>query len=93
MPINLSIDIQKLKNEYVIKVNTKSGEVISNKYPDYTQRNILASNDQSLINNVWSWINSIRNLSNVTNESINNSTNSKTIYDIYQSFLTTIEGI
>lgn len=86
-------NIDSIKHHYKIQINTITGNIITAKYPDYAQRNIIASGNQDLITYTWAWINSIRDLSNITNESINNSTNSDTIYDIYQSFLTTIEGI
>ena len=71
-------------------VNVVAGEKITSKYPEYKQRNILASNDTEFITATWDWINSIRNLSNTTNDAINNAQNVQEIENIYQHFLSNL---
>lgn len=71
---------------YINKVNVKTGDVIVAVYPDYTQRNILASGDTALITSTWNWINSKRAIANTAKTNITNATTSKIVYDTYYDF-------
>lgn len=86
MPISFNKDLSSLKDEYIKKINDKTGEVILAVYPDFTQRNILASNDSTLIDNTWQWINSKRAIATTNKNIIINANSSKTIYDTYKDF-------
>jgi hypothetical protein len=86
MPINFENDLKLLQERYINKVNIRTGEIILAIYPDYTQRNILASGDIILINNTWNWINSKREIANIAKDTINNASTSKIIYDTFKNF-------
>lgn len=86
MPINFTKDLNLLKDDYITKVNNKTGEVILKTYPDYLQRNILASGDSELIKSTWEWIDGKRGIANVAKDKITNSGNSKLIYETYKEF-------
>ena len=60
----------KVRSVYKNHVNSEAAFYINAKYPEYKQRNILASGDSLLISQCWGYINSVRDLSNIANDKI-----------------------
>jgi hypothetical protein len=80
--------LDKIKSNMVSSVNSYASEKILSRYPDYLQRNILASGDADLITEAWDYINSIRDLSNSANDTISSAQDTQEIEAIYQDYLT-----
>jgi hypothetical protein len=81
-------NINGVRKYYKELINNLTGNTILTKYPDYSQRNILASGDADLITEAWDYINSIRDLSNSANDTISSAQDTQEIEAIYQDYLT-----
>jgi hypothetical protein len=92
MPVSFEKSLSELKEGYVNNVNAKTSEIILATYPDYTQRNIIASGDSALIEKTWDWINAKRLIANNTKAAMQSATSSKIIYDAYADFEKQIQG-
>jgi hypothetical protein len=87
----LPIDSIEVSRKYYKEfINELTGSKILAKYPDYTQRNILASGDTSFIESAWSWINLVRELSNSKSAEIDSAT-SEAIVSIFEEFKASLE--
>jgi hypothetical protein len=83
-------DLDNCKSEYKLMINALTNNVIIDKYPMYRQNNILASGNQTLIDECWDFINSKIVISNNTNDNIMNSTTVEEIDNHYKYFQTVI---
>jgi hypothetical protein len=64
------LNLERLQFCYKRMINMEASDVILARYPDYLQRNLLAQNDSQAIDIAWTWINSIRDASNIANDQL-----------------------
>lgn len=95
----------KIKNERLGLINGIAGEKILGKYPDWKQRNMTArfiqlmtlsqleSQEAIDLKLAWEWIGSIRALSNIASNDVNNATNAQEIDLAMSSYTTNLSAI
>lgn len=90
MPIKRETPISELKLLNTEAINNIASDKILSVYPYYKQLNIARTTDAATM---YAWIDNIRSLSNVATSSINDATDSQTIYGIVADFKTELDNI
>lgn len=82
--------LDKAKADAVKQINHLASQKILSKYPIYKQLNIARTDDAQVM---YSWIDNIRNLSNIANANIETSTTLEQINSIVDNFKTELGNI
>lgn len=84
------VSMENVRLQYNLQINQLASQKILSKYPIYKQLNLARTDDAQVM---YSWIDNIRNLSNIANANIETSTTLEQINAIVDNFKTELGNI